>query len=244
MQPSVPSDAGARGVEPNTSISSDLSPEEDSIPYTAYSQEKHGPPLSSVTQSLPAYPLRGGVTVVNTLPDASWRAAKPLELQKLDKLPRFWPILRSSLESMPPQEKISDGVQYKEILSLCIRYQEHLSEAAKIVSTEQKALASRLKDIEMFSAGIMQQMIRRQENLLRTNTHLQKVTEVEQALTKIKTKLDSCVPVVRRMNSYLPEENRLETFRLFPEVESDSEDDKSGESADSQATDSYREPDT
>ena len=65
------------------------------------------------------------------------------------------------------------------------------------------------------------------------------MTEVEQALTRIKTTLDSCVPLVRRMNSYLPEENRLETFRLVPEVESDSEDDdKSGESADSQATDS------
>ncbi len=71
--------------------------------------------------------------MVNTLPDASWRAAKPLELQKLDKLTRvshiilslllspllqFWPILRSSLESMPPQEKISGD--YKRLLFITI----------------------------------------------------------------------------------------------------------------------------
>lgn len=46
----------------------------------------------------------------------------------------------------------------------------------------QKALASRLKDIEMFSGGIMQQMIRRQENLSRTNLHLQKGTTYNYSL--------------------------------------------------------------
>lgn len=56
---------------------------------------------------------------------------------------------------MPPQEKITgehfiminvaspmsfsvaDGVHYREILSLCLRLEEHLSEAAKVVGTEQ-----------------------------------------------------------------------------------------------------------
>lgn len=38
----------------------------------------------------------------------------------------------------------------------------------------QKALARRLKDVEMFSAGIVQQMIRRQEKMQRTQAHLQK----------------------------------------------------------------------
>lgn len=50
------------------------------------------------------------------------------------------------------------------------------------------------------------------------------VKEVEQALTKIKTILDSCVPQVRKLNSFLPEENRLEMFRLNVEIDSDGED--------------------
>lgn len=32
---------------------------------------------------------------------------------------------------------VADGVHYREILSLCIRHQEHLTEAAKVVGTEQ-----------------------------------------------------------------------------------------------------------
>ena len=38
----------------------------------------------------------------------------------------------------------------------------------------QRALASRLKDLEMFSAGIAQQMIRRQERMQRALTQLEK----------------------------------------------------------------------
>ena len=40
----------------------------------------------------------------------------------------------------------------------------------------QKALASRLKDLEMFSAGIAQQMIRRQERMQRAVVQLEKGT--------------------------------------------------------------------
>ena len=38
----------------------------------------------------------------------------------------------------------------------------------------QRALASRLRDLEMFSAGIAQQMIRRQERLQRALAQLEK----------------------------------------------------------------------
>ena len=72
-----------------------------------------------------------GVTVVSPKPPKpgfELRAAKPVELYKLDKIHKvsfwltviailktdemclflqFWPILRSSIESMPPQEKIT-----------------------------------------------------------------------------------------------------------------------------------------
>ena len=45
-----------------------------------------------------------------------------------------------------------------------------------VAMVTQQALASRLKDIEMFSAGIAQQIIKREEKLHRTKVHLQKGT--------------------------------------------------------------------
>ena len=41
----------------------------------------------------------------------------------------------------------------------------------------QRALASRLRDLEMFSAGIAQQMIRRQERMQRALAQLEKGVE-------------------------------------------------------------------
>ena len=49
------------------------------------------------------------------------------------------------------------------------------------------------------------------------------MSEVENALKNIKTTLDSCVPLVKRLNTFLPEERRLERFKLNPEIESEEE---------------------
>lgn len=52
------------------------------------------------------------------------------------------------------------------------------------------------------------------------------VSEVENALKNIKTTLDSCVPLVKRLNTFLPEERRLERFKLNPEIESEEEEEE------------------
>jgi len=50
------------------------------------------------------------------------------------------------------------------------------------------------------------------------------VSEVENALVNIKATLDSCIPLVNRFNLKLPENMRLETFKVHPERdESDDE---------------------
>ena len=56
------------------------------------------------------------------------------------------------------------------------------------------------------------------------------VDEVKTTLNKISTSLSTCVRLVRTLNSFLPEEERLEKFRLHPELEEDSdiEDDEPG----------------
>ena len=55
------------------------------------------------------------------------------------------------------------------------------------------------------------------------------VSEVNNALKNIKTTLDSCVPLVKRLNTFLPEESRLERFKLNPEVESEEEEEEEEE---------------
>ena len=115
----------------------------------------------------------------------------------------------------------------------------------------------------MFSAGIVQQIIRRQERMERALTQLEKglkrrlealahislpqslplpplsfshplsplilplslsifstpVQEVCSTLDEIQSSLEQCVPLLQSLNYALPEEERLETFKLHPKEE-------------------------
>ena len=61
------------------------------------------------------------------------------------------------------------------------------------------------------------------------------VDEVRATLEKMQAALDHCVPLAQRLNSLLPEERRLEPFRLHPRVE-DEEDGAAEIVADTQPT--------
>ena len=54
------------------------------------------------------------------------------------------------------------------------------------------------------------------------------VNEVKKTMDNISASLSSCVRLVRKLNSLLPEEDRLEKFKLHPELEEDSDDDEDG----------------
>ena len=58
------------------------------------------------------------------------------------------------------------------------------------------------------------------------------VDEVKTTMNKISDSLSKCVRLVRRLNAMLPEEDRLEKFRLHPELDDDdSEEDEEGVTA-------------
>ena len=46
---------------------------------------------------------------------------------------------------------------------------------------------------------------------------------MKSALNNIESSLSSCVRLVRQLNSLLPKEERLEKFKLHPELEEDSD---------------------
>lgn len=88
-----------------------------------------------------------------------------------------------------------------------------------------------MKDIEMFSAGIAQQLNRRQDKINKALPHLQSgewivnhiickvssyiiVTEISQSLDSISSLLESCVPLMNRINNSLPEQYRLEQLTM------------------------------
>lgn len=168
-----------------------------------------------------------GVMVVSPQPQSALRNTKPIELQKLDKVPKFWPILKSTLNTVEPDEVDLDGIQCADIIAMCMRYKQHLSICATEVDQQQKTITNRLKDLEMFSAGLGQELIRRQEKLNRTIFVLQTVDEVSNTLEHIKNTIDRCSTLAYKLNSLLPREQQLEDFVICYKADSPVQDDSS-----------------
>eukprot|EP00731_Ephydatia_muelleri_P031150 Em0022g664a len=195
---------------------------EDTVPYTKFSKER------PVKDDEKWSPVHKGVMVVSPQPQSALRSTKPIELQKLDKVPKFWPILKSTLNTIEPDEVDLDGIQCADIMAMCMRYKQHLSICATEVDQQQKTITNRLKDLEMFSAGLAQQLIRRQEKFNRTISVLQTVDEVSNTLEHIKNTIDRCSTLAHKLNSLLiPREQQLEDFVICCKADSPDQDDSS-----------------
>ena len=71
------------------------------------------------------------------------------ELTKLNAIPVFLPILRGSL-NVPTSSRdldMLDKMDYRQLLLLCLRYQEHLKQLSEAVAFDQNALCIRLKEV-------------------------------------------------------------------------------------------------
>ncbi|XP_019850140.1 PREDICTED: BLOC-1-related complex subunit 5-like [Amphimedon queenslandica] len=161
-------------------------------------------------------PRSKGITVVNPRPEdsVSSRDQSSLELARLKDLPKFWPILKSTLDYEYPLESFQKGLSSPDLLSLSQDYKKHLNLIAQVIANKQRALASRMKDIEMFSAGIAQQLEKRHERIEKALPHLERVNELSQVLDNIGSLLDDVVPLMNRINYSLPESSRLEQLTV------------------------------
>ena len=72
------------------------------------------------------------------------------ELTRLGTIPAFYPIMRGSL-NIPTSARDSDlldKLDHRNLLMLCLRYQEHLKQLAEAVAFDQNALCIRIKEVD------------------------------------------------------------------------------------------------
>lgn len=140
-------------------------------------------------------------------------------LQRLEEIPVVFPVIRSSVNMTGYRDLGSfEKLDHRHVLLLCLRYQQHLKECAEAVSFDQAALTRRLKDLDLISSAAVQDVGRMQQHVTRMSTHLQRdMNDIQKAVQKADSRIRHCVPLMRRLNNVLPEEDRLEDFELMPE---------------------------
>lgn len=138
------------------------------------------------------------------------------ELTKLNTIPVFYPIMRGSL-NVPTSSReldVLDKLDHEQLLILCLRYQEHLRQLAEAVAFDQNALCVRIKEIDCAIHMLLNLMHERQKKYHKYMEQFHRVSETLSVLNRVKESVDSIVPKLNRLNSFLPPEEQLETFDI------------------------------
>lgn len=138
------------------------------------------------------------------------------ELTRLGTIPAFYPILRGSL-NVPTSSRdldLLDKLDYRNLMLLCLRYQEHLRQLGEAVAFDESALCIRIKEIDCTIQMLMNLMSDKQKKYSKYAEQFQRTSEMVLVLRRIKDTVDSIVPKMERLNNMLPPDERLEPFQL------------------------------
>lgn len=135
------------------------------------------------------------------------------DLIKLQSIPQFWPILKGSLHSpIICDSDVGERLDHHAVNRLVSRYQEHLRQCAEVVSTEQNALAARIRETDYAVSTLSTMMTERQKKFGKYVEQLLKVHELSSLLHTTESMLSKTIEQLDELNRMLPPEEQLEPF--------------------------------
>uniref|UniRef100_H2ZJF3 BLOC-1-related complex subunit 5 n=1 Tax=Ciona savignyi TaxID=51511 RepID=H2ZJF3_CIOSA len=139
-------------------------------------------------------------------------------VSKLGLCPKFLPLLPNSLavpESRPITAELSGQLDVQSCIRACGRLQDHLNQCASAVSFDQKALETKIKEVDKVGVSVMQHMTERQRAFAKHAEHSRKVDDISTTLNRVRMNLEQTLSLVDELNMSLPEELRLEKLNLI-----------------------------
>lgn len=158
----------------------------------------------------------GGVVVVKPGTEPLPNPNDDEILKRFKEIPKFYPILKGALNQPglrnPPD--ITTKISHKPLLRFAVRIQDHIGQCARIVSSEQNALATKIKDNDYIITTLVGKLSERKKRLEHLSSELEKVRELRTEVADVMCLLQDLVPFAETLNELLPEEERLPLLNL------------------------------
>ncbi len=155
-------------------------------------------------------------TMVTVNQESTVAASSDPELSRLADIPSFLPIMRASLSSGGGAGKadpdILERLDFRGLLSLCQRTENHLRLCAATVSTEQAEIGRRLRETDARVSAATQALADRQRSQARLVERLARVDEMSKSVARCHMLLNENIEQIEALNNMLPQEDRLEPF--------------------------------
>ncbi|CAI9738279.1 Hypothetical predicted protein [Octopus vulgaris] len=136
------------------------------------------------------------------------------EQTKLNAIPVFQPVLKRSINGGRGEMEYIDKLDHRQVLLLCLRYQQHLKQLSEAVAFDQNALCIRVKEIDYMMHVLLNSLTDRQRKYAKYTEQFQRVSETLSILNRIKGSIDNIIPKMERLNQMLPETEQLEPFTM------------------------------
>ncbi|KAH6594826.1 hypothetical protein BASA50_006300 [Batrachochytrium salamandrivorans] len=198
--------------------------------------------LAATTSSMAAEEARGGsesgiVSVVQaTTSSSDLDEEGRMLLDKLNRIPRFEPLLKSSVSQQPsfkwtnlfgsstahcsPSAKHTAlSISPQPYLKIAKAFQNHLRQSSHALCEDQKRLEENVVRLDRFSAIVANTVAQRHAHIRSAIDQLTQVSNIRSQSRKTMSILDRIVKTLSNLDPYLPPDLRLDspqTASLFP----------------------------
>lgn len=138
---------------------------------------------------------------------------KDPDLLKLEKIPKFHPLMKSSLniQSMTDFDSMNK-IDVRPAQQICARYQTHLKLCAEAVTFDQDAITQRIKELDIHSASVLRHVSQRYKKLQCEMNVIETVNEIKKNINRVEMTLQQIMPLMDELNKKLSEDHRMEPF--------------------------------
>jgi hypothetical protein len=165
-------------------------------------------PLREQTSSGPQY--HSDIVVVSTKSKDDQVNEELSQTNKLEYVPLFYPILKSSINLK--EDKILQQINYDQVLRLCQEFKSNMNNNAFNITKDQEAIFIEVKNLNLIVDLLMNNFYEKQKKYAKYCEQFKAVSDVSNSLKKVQRDMDEILPMIKEINSFLPDEDKLEEF--------------------------------